>query len=129
MVTKLKPDATTWVARDQEGGMVAIKVADMESTHIVRWIRLFRQKMRERAGNADLMDHQLDRLLQISMVTAPAIFGEAKKRGLYAGSIAAYQGPMVMQSMQSPLPLPPPVAPVKPVEVKPGHRRIRLDDD
>jgi hypothetical protein len=76
----MKPNATTWVSKDKDGKYVAIKVSDMEDSHLWRWIRYFRRKWRDGGFNGD--DEVLDTIIQLSMPTAPAIYARAKERGV-----------------------------------------------
>lgn len=107
-----KPTATTWVMRDPDGQMVPIKVTDMTDQHLFRWIRYFRKKWRD--GGYQGSDAALDGIIKREMVTAPAIYVEASKRGVFKP------------------PLPDPVMDergTKPADATPGARRITLEDD
>lgn len=81
---RMKPDATTWVMKDQNGQMVRVKVTEMTDAHLWRWIRYFRRKWRDSGfkGSDDL----LDATIKNSIVTAPAIYAEAIKRGVFTAS-------------------------------------------
>ena len=77
----MKADATTWLSKDENGVLRAVKVVDMEDSHVCRWIRYFRKKYRsEFMPTGD--DARIDMLIQRSIVTAPAIYAEAQRRGL-----------------------------------------------
>lgn len=78
-----KSTETTWVSRDPDGYPKVVKVVDMENSHIQRWIAYFRRKFREIPGEPVMTDDQVDAKIAQSIVTAPAIFEEAKRRGLY----------------------------------------------
>lgn len=107
-----EPNATTWVMRDKEGQMVPIKVTDMTNDHLYRWVHYFRRKYRDQGFNGP--DGALDTAIQRTMVTAPAIYAEANKRGvLYT----------------APPPEPPDARSGPTPEVTPGRRRIQLEED
>lgn len=108
----LTPDATTWVARDKEGNKHRVKVAEMEDTHLWRWIRYFRRKYRD--GGFAGTDDQLDTLIQMDMVTGPAIYAEAMRRGVIKGVKVVGQ---------------PEASVVEQEELPPGTRRITLEDE
>lgn len=76
----VKATADTWVSKDADGQLVAVRVVDMDDSHIWRWIHYFRKKWRDNAFVGD--DVALDVAIRRSMVTAPAIYAEAVKRGL-----------------------------------------------
>lgn len=76
----MKPTATKWVSRDKNGQMVEVRVVDMEDVHLWRWIRYFRRKWRESGFKGS--DAQLDATIRQELVTAPAIYAEAAKRGV-----------------------------------------------
>jgi len=78
-----RADATTWVAKNEDGAMVAVKVVDMASDHLYRWVRYFRKKFRDEGFEGT--DEQLDAVIKTRMVTAPAIFAEVEKRGIWLG--------------------------------------------
>jgi hypothetical protein len=107
--------ATTWVAKDQDGQMVSIKVIDMTDAHLFRWIRYFRKKWRDEGfagSNADL-----DALIANAIVTGPAIFAEAVKRGIYTAPTVPGESVTVAVTM------------VPDVPAVAGARRITLDED
>jgi hypothetical protein len=118
-----KPSATTWVMRDQEGQMVPIKVTDMADSHIYRWIQYFRRKTRDAggAGNASLPDAVIDARIRVSMVTAPAIYAEAVKRGI--------QLDLTPLDPTRPIVIAEPTATTTKQQPVPGVRRITLDED
>lgn len=68
------------MSRSVDQRMVAVKVADMEPTHLFRWVRYFRNKYR--ASNLGATDDQLDALIMKLHVTAPAIYARAVRLGL-----------------------------------------------
>lgn len=111
-----KPNATTWVMRDQEGQMVPIKVTDMSDAHLYRWVQYFRRKYRETPGHANLPDLVIDSNLRVTMVTAPAIYTEIAKRGIPLGV------PLDSDQATTSTPTSKPVP-------QPGVRRIDLDED
>jgi len=90
MIPKLRPTADTWVARNEEGQLIAVKVVDMTDGHIRRWIRYFRNKVRNEnpKQSAEWPNAAIDKMLIASMPTAPAIFAEATKRGLHVDNFA-----------------------------------------
>jgi hypothetical protein len=115
--------------------MVAVKVVDMEDSHIFRWVQYFRRKYR----NEGLVgtDDQIDAGIRMRIVTAPAIYAEALRRGM--------AGPLGLNALH--VLGAQPVKPVKPVQpglpdltipdqagldesiLAPGVRRITLDED
>jgi hypothetical protein len=108
-----------------DGEMQAIKVADMTDAHLFRWIRYFRKKWRDEGRTGS--DADLDVLIRVSIVTAPAIYAEAAKRGVYA-----------IPPVPTASPFPEPVAPVPVVPAPagrtvtalvPGARRIDLNEE
>jgi hypothetical protein len=111
---RVEATATTWVARDQDGQMVSMKVVDMTDAHLFRWIRYFRKKWRDEGflgPNADI-----DALIATAIVTGPAIFAEAVKRGIYTMPTVP-GGPVTLPTA------------VPDVPVVAGARRITLDED
>jgi hypothetical protein len=85
MAKKRQPDAETWLMKDAEGVLQPVRVVDMASTHLYHWIRHFRKKYRDLVPEiANKPDSVVDTLIQVEMVTAPAIYAEATKRGLLA---------------------------------------------
>lgn len=133
MGSQYKPTATTWVFRKPDGSMQRIRVVDMEDQHLWRWIRYFRRKWRESGFKGS--DAVLDAIIKTQMVTAPAIYQEAKKRGVInlpdppipispaqavaaAAKLVQHKGP-VEQQRSLELDAPP----------EPGSRLITLEDD
>lgn len=122
------PKATvdTWVARDQDGTPRLVKVVDMEDGHILRWIQYFRRKWRN--GGMLGTDAQIDAVIRTSIVTAPAIYAEAKKRGVlideYVVGVDLGSKPSV--SVMHPLPLAKTLTPSEP-KPAPGTRLITMD--
>jgi len=114
---KLKSDATTWVMRDQNGQMARIKVVDMSDAHLFRWIRYFRKKYRDEGFQGD--DATLDATIRVSIVTAPAIFAEATKRGVYLPPVKPATVASAAVAAPQPEVLPAP----------PGKRLITLEDE
>ena len=115
------PTADTWVMRNPEGQMVSIKVTDMTDQHLFRWIRYFRQKYRaDGTAGPDATDAQLDRAIYLTLTTAPAIYKEAEKRGVYVPPPTSLPLPMV--------PDPKVTRPAAP-DAPRGYRRITLSDD
>jgi len=115
------PTKTTWVMRDPEGQMQAIAVADMTDQHLFRWIRYFRQKYRgEGVAGVDATDAQVDKAIQATITTAPAIYVEAEKRGVYVPppTLPLEPDPKVTK----------PGRPVPP-DAPRGYRKITLGDD
>jgi len=80
-------DATTWVMQDTDGVKKSVKVTHMSDEHLFRWIRYFRKKWRDNGHVGS--DAQLDAAIRGAIVTAPAIFAEAAKRGVYVPPSAA----------------------------------------
>lgn len=116
----LLPTATTWVSRNAHGQLSAIAVADMSDAHIWRWIRFFRKKFRDNGiGGRDAV---VDAAIKESMVTAPAIYAEADRRGLME-LLQVRPGHIV----ETPDP-PPPQVKSQPVAAH-GSRRITLDEE
>jgi len=113
-MVQLQADATTWVFRRGDGEMEAVKVTAMTDSHLFRWIRYFRKKWRDN-GHTNVPDAQLDTLIKLAIVTAPAIYAEAVKRGVYVVS------PTVTVS----LPSDPEASPA----LVPGARRIDLNEE
>jgi hypothetical protein len=111
----LQPNATTWVMKNPEGLLVAIRVIDMTDQHLWRWLQYFRRKFREERGFVGT-ETQLDAAIQAAIVTAPAIYAEATKRHLLPGI-------PVTDTSKS--------ATIKKAVVEPtlGSRRINLDED
>lgn len=85
---RLHPTADTWVAKNDEGELVAIKVTDMTDGHLRRWIRYFREKVRKENPTQPIPNSQIDVWLKANMVTAPAIYAEAQKRGIDIADLA-----------------------------------------
>ena len=116
------PTADTWVMRNPEGQMVAVKVVDMTDQHLFRWIRYFRQKYRaDGALLPDATDAQVDRAIYLTMTTAPAIYKEAEKRGVYVPPPTSL--PLTM------VPDPKVTRPASAPDAPRGYRRITLSDD
>lgn len=88
------PTATVWVSKEQTGEWRAVRVVDMDTMHLQRWIAYFRKKYRE--SGASGTDAEVDALIRKGMVTAPAIFAEAKKRGVYFETVTATAGQAVL---------------------------------
>lgn len=142
---KLTPDATTWVMRDSSGKMIAVKVTKMSDSHLHRWVLYFRRKFRDGgfAGN----DADLDELIQQSIVTAAAIFREAKQRGCCPKQYSAAKALAHLQLPQKTYWLPTVPGSTHSIEssdsptaskadtlkrdvvATPGIRRITLDED
>lgn len=78
--TAMEPTATTWIAKKPDGTREAIKVTDMTDQHLWRWVQYFRRKWRDQGTPGT--DAQLDAQICSAIITAPAIYAEAKKRGL-----------------------------------------------
>lgn len=111
------PTLTTWVTKDVYGQPRRIPVSEMTDSHLWRWVRFFRKKFRDerrfRGSDADL-----DAMIQSEIITAPAIYREAKKRGVI--DVLGVKAEYVVESPD----------PVLQKESKPlGHRRIDLEDD
>lgn len=120
--------ATTWVMRTPEGDMVPIKVTDMTDQHIWRWIRLFRRKWRERGFTGT--DEELDKAIQRSIITAPAIYAEAINRQCMPSDALDVISNVLVSKVKATHALG--KATPKPAKVEPGPpgiRRIDLDED
>lgn len=78
----MAPQATTtvWVQRTKEGELKAIPVVEMDTDHIWRWVQFFRRRYRENGFTGN--NATLDALIQADMITGPAIYAEAVKRGI-----------------------------------------------
>jgi hypothetical protein len=83
----MQPTATTWVAKNLNGDWERVKVADMSDQHLWRWIRFFRRQWREKR-NFQGDDAALDGMIQLAIITAPAIYAEAQKRGITMAALA-----------------------------------------
>lgn len=97
--------------RDQNGEMAPIKVVDMTDPHLFRWIRYFRKKWRDEGFQGS--DAKLDAIIKAQMVTAPAIYAEAIKRGVFN---APPSDPVTEKKASTD-------------DVLPGKRRITLEED
>ena len=113
---KLQSTATTWVAMNRYGQYEAVLVSAMSDAHLFRWIRYFRKKFRKEGCIGS--DAVVDAVIRSSIITAPAIFAEAAKRGVYtppqAAATSPSQRPAVQKAERSAVP---------------GERRIELDED
>jgi hypothetical protein len=154
--TSLRPTATTWVMKDPdaETGMRQIRVEDMSDTHVWSWIKYFRKKWREKvvdgtAPYAKLTEAAIDAHIRASMITAPAIYAEAKKRNCMPPDAPAAPpfGQMLQEAVektvlvskkavtpQQLIELANALKPKKPTPTRvepgpPGVRHINLDDE
>ncbi|MDO8795381.1 MAG: hypothetical protein Q7J25_12250 [Vicinamibacterales bacterium] len=119
------PTVDTWVSKDPDGRPRLVKVVDMEDSHLLRWIQYFRRKFRN--GGKQGSDAQIDLFIRQSIVTAPAIYAEAKKRGViidYVVGVDWGKGPSV--TVVHPAPLAKSLTP-EPPKPKPGTRLITMD--
>ena len=110
---KPEPTATVWVAKDKwsPGGLKAIPVVKMTDGHLWLWIKYCRKKFRAQGFSGS--DEALDDTIMAAMVTAPAIYREAAKRGVLGLEKIPAKG--VITSTE-------------PVTAAPGKRKIRLED-
>ena len=128
MAAKLVPTETMWVMRGQNGLMEEIAVTAMTDHHIYRWIRYFRRKLRDEGWRGEThTDADLDIIIKATMVTAPAIYAEAEKRGMFPGSMLHAKVPGMFPGST---PMPPTTSKTRQTEEVPlGTRRITLDED
>lgn len=114
-VVAAEATADTWIANDRTTGQKrAVKVVDMSSGHLVRWVQYFRRKYEHQGVTRATVDH----LIQSVYVTAPAIYAEIDKRGLRGLIDPTVAPPTSAPRIADPLPTP-----------TPGHRLITLKDD
>ena len=114
---RLNPTVDTWVSRNKDGQMEPVKVTAMTDGHLVRWIQYFRKKWRDSGFSGT--NAQLDAAIQADIITAPAIYAEAVRRGIFK------------PAQDGGAPPPAPTTVVAPAE-RPatlGIRRIDLKDD
>lgn len=101
---QLQPTVDVWVSmeKDPKTGATtkrAVRVVEMESSHIKRWIAYYRRKWRDNVpGAGDKTDAEIDGLIMGAIITAPAIYAEAKKRGVYY----AYNAPKAIIAAKTP---------------------------
>ncbi len=113
---KPEPTATTWVYKTKEGELKPIDVVDMPDDHLWRWVRYFRRKYRQEGFSGS--NAVLDSIIQSDMVTGPAIYAEAVKRGLSIGYVAL-----------EPASAPQVTTTTTEEHFEDGYRRITLEDE
>lgn len=96
----LEPDPHSWVTT-KDGQKVKIRVVDMTDAHLWRWIRYFRKKYRGEGFEGE--DGVLDEVIRQSIVTAPAIYAEAKRRGVLDLPKAPAETPVVKNRVSNDL--------------------------
>jgi len=113
----LTPTPDVWVSRNKLGQLVAVRVADMEPSHILRWLNYFRTKYRGLMQFAT--DEQVDTVIMKTMVTAPAIYLRAVQLGIIqrpGGDAGAMLPPTEQRTMPDALPVP-------------GRRLMRFEEE
>lgn len=79
----MQATADTWVTTDRETNTHrAVRVVDMEDSHLWRWINYFRRKYQSRHRDFATDTRKLDDFIMRTFVTGPAIYAEAARRGL-----------------------------------------------
>lgn len=76
----MKATATHWVTKEKE----TIPVVEMTTSHLIRWVRYFRKKIRGTVVDPldTVMNVDADRYIRDTMVTGVAIYDQLKARGI-----------------------------------------------
>lgn len=137
-----QPTADSWVSKDNRGTLTRVYVKDMSDSHIIRWVRHFRDKFG--GGPAwklltiEQIEAEIDSIIRERVITGAAIFAEAKARkGVFAMTMTGVTPPKAVLTPADwtiPLPLKSPRRKRKKPEPKQpdvprGFRHIELGDD
>ena len=132
---KPQPTAVTWVYRDPVGQLVPIAVADMKTSHLRNWIQYQRRQVRVRECMPTMPTTMADVMIRSTMITAPAIYFEAKERGLNVATLSdelvpIQYPPELHASPEAIKPPPKKRRRSQPIKLRAvGERRITLDED
>jgi hypothetical protein len=83
-MAKVYPTATHWTTKGDDGQLKLIAVTDMSTSHLIRWVKLFRKKNRE--ALSALLGHEtnlvIDKYIRLTMPTGEAVYTELQNRGI-----------------------------------------------